>query len=144
MKRPILYLLLTALIFLLATGCKISRQKCVEKYGFTNQIVIRDTVIPIPAVRVDTFLKLQSDTVRMGYEIHDTVHIERERVRLRIIRSTDTVFAEAECLPDTVIVPTQTIQTSINANDAGWKWWDILIVIAAIFCGIVVIYHALR
>ena len=70
---------LTALLW----GCK--TQQVVNTY------TIRDTV-RIETVRVDTAIKINTDTVR----------IIKDRLKLKYVQINDTLYLEGECIGDTV------------------------------------------
>jgi len=80
-------------------------------------------------------------------KIKDTITIEKEKLRLQIIEIFDTIYIEAECQPDTIIlervIPVEKIQTTKptppNSKlddflNKKWVW-----VVFGVFCTFVII-----
>jgi hypothetical protein len=70
-----------------------------------NRAIAKDPSIVKPtAVRFDTTIVTRerklTDTIVMNKR--DTITIERDRVRVRLVRSYDTLMVEGTCLPDTI------------------------------------------
>jgi hypothetical protein len=70
-----------------------------------NRAILKDPSILKPtAVRFDTIVVTKerklTDTIVMNDV--DTITIERDRVRVRFVRSYDTLMVEGTCLPDTI------------------------------------------
>ena len=63
-----------------------------------DTITIRDTLIS-PGIRADTTLHLD--------QLYDTVVLEKERLQVKLHRTTDTLWVEGTCRPDTLIVEKQ-------------------------------------
>ena len=78
--------------------------------------------IPVPVVRADTFFITTEQ---------DTVVLERERLRVQVIREYDTLRVEAECKADTVEVEVPvTIEKKIEVQ-TGLRWWWLVVAAAA-------------
>lgn len=66
--------------------------------------------------------KIKVDTVQVTLPV-DTVVIETERVRARVIRSFDTIQLDAECKTDTVIVTRSvTVPTKVKVVKEVPRW----------------------
>jgi hypothetical protein len=78
-------------------------QRLVERYPYvhTSEITtVHDTFeVIVPSVKVDTITHVN----------FDTVIIERDRLRVQLIRVRDSIFVDAECKSDTITV-TRTIE----------------------------------
>ena len=108
-------------------------KKAIRK-GYTPKIdtvYIKDSVF-IERVRVDSIFR---DVVG------DTIIINKDRLKLKYVRSVDSVFIEAECLADTIIkeIPISVqekifIKTTLYENvglDTRWKkltFWVVLVI----------------
>lgn len=85
--------------------------RLVERYPYvhTEQITtVHDTIeVIVPSVKVDTVTSVN----------FDTVIIEKDRLRVQLIRVRDSIFVDAECKSDTITV-TRTIEvpTYISAK----------------------------
>ena len=93
-----------------------------------------DTVVDVrPAVRCDTAFILRADTVP------DTFVVERERVRVRIVRQRDTLRTTVELPPDTVaITRTTTVAAPCPKRGVPWTlvpWLLGLAAVAALWVG---------
>lgn len=110
----------TLLAVLLLAGCATER-RCQRLYppaAYTT-VTVRDTVVVTPAVRADTHWVAQPT---------DTLVLERERLRVEVVRHRDTLRLAAECRPDTLYIPrvrevvryspSPTPQTGLP----GWVW----------------------
>lgn len=97
-----------------------------EKLGATWH---RDTAwvaieIPVPVVRIDTTVITNPG---------DTVVLERERLRVQIIRKIDTLRVEAECRADTIEVEVPVyITNEITAPEKPFPWMWLFIAVTAL------------
>ncbi|MDX2061777.1 MAG: hypothetical protein SFY70_01815 [Bacteroidia bacterium] len=121
-------LLLLTLVLLLS-AC-VTQRACERRFpveALTERVVVRDTVIVRPAARLDTVLRLSTDTLR----VRDTVTLTRDRLRVELVRlGPDSLALSAECAPDTLRVP-QVIRVTEVARLTWWQrnWrvpWGIL------------------
>lgn len=111
-------LLFLAALALISSGC-ITQRGCERRFPvktLRETIVERDTLIVRPEARVDTFVRIATDTLRQG----DTVIVERDRLRLSIVQRHDTVYVAGQCLPDTVRVPQYIRQVEVGRS----TWWQ--------------------
>lgn len=104
---------------LLFCGC-VTQRACERRYpveALTERVVVRDTVLVRPAGRLDTVLRLATDTLRL----HDTVTLTRERLRVELVRlGPDSLALSAECAPDTLRVPQVIRVTQVGRL----TWWQ--------------------
>jgi hypothetical protein len=77
---------------------------CGADWHLKRAIAKDPSILKTAAVRFDTIVVTKerklTDTIVMNQR--DTITIERDRVRLRLVRSYDTLMVEATCLPDTI------------------------------------------
>lgn len=102
-------------------------QRLVDRYPYvhTSEITtVHDTFeVIVPSVKVDTVTSVN----------FDTVIIERDRMRVQLIRVRDSIFVDAECKADTITV-TRTIKVPTYASTkVGLKWWEKFLIGAFIF-----------
>ena len=115
------------LIFLL---CSCSPQKRIDRIVSKNPelltkdtITIRDTIIT-KSVSTDTIFNIN----------FDTINIEKEKLKVRLIRINDTIQVFAECKEDTIfyekVIEVDKIQ--VNEKNNYWIWLILLIIILLI------------
>jgi hypothetical protein len=77
---------------------------CSASYHLKRVIAKDPSIVKPTAVRFDTIVVTKerklTDTIVMNDV--DTITIERDRVRVRLVRSYDTLMVEGTCLPDTI------------------------------------------
>jgi hypothetical protein len=77
---------------------------CSASWHLERAIAKDPTIVKPTAVRFDTIVVTRerkvTDTIVMNDV--DTITIERDRVRVRLVRSYDTLMVEGTCLPDTI------------------------------------------
>jgi hypothetical protein len=77
---------------------------CGAEYHLRRAIAKDPTIVKPTAVRFDTIVvtneRKLTDTIVMNDV--DTITIENDRVRVRLVRSYDTLRVEGTCLPDTI------------------------------------------
>jgi hypothetical protein len=82
----------------------------------TDTIKISDTVITA-GTEIDTAIPVPL--------LKDTVIVEKDKLRLRFIEIHDTLFVEAEQIPDTVIltreIPVEKIVSTAQSGQSGFK-----------------------
>lgn len=144
MKNKILIILS---VFLLA-GCIVPNNFPRAKYKVdkivnawpevlqNDTIILTDTVV-VPESIIDTITQLQEN---------DTVFIEKERLKIRLIRMpNDTIQITAECKTDTITlikkVPVYKIDKYNLRGKGGWKWWYWILICAG---SLLLIYIILR
>jgi hypothetical protein len=77
---------------------------CSASYHLKRAIAKDPSIVKPTSVRFDTIVVTKerklTDTIVMNDV--DTITIERDRVRVRLVRSYDTLMVEGTCLPDTI------------------------------------------
>lgn len=106
MKRHFNVILLSIGLLLLCSlaGCSLE-QRCNRRLAFLTKncpqcfepVTLRDTIIT-DAVRYDTSFVMRNDTVA------DTFVLEKERVRVQVVRLHDTLLVQAEVKADTIYI----------------------------------------
>ena len=77
-----------------------------------STIVMHDTIYTDRVV---------SDTIVVT-KPKDTIVMEKERLRVRVVRINDTLRIEGECAADT-IYRTTTIEVPVKVVESAWPWW---------------------
>ena len=99
-KKKIIFLVLVT--FLYSCSPTLRYQRLVKKYPYliqTDSISLIDTLkIEVPTVKHDTIIKLDSFLVNL----HDTIILEKERLKVKIVRVKDSIIIEGTC--DTIFV----------------------------------------
>lgn len=109
--------------------------KCPELLKQDTAVYVYDTTIITRNSKADTIFSLNFDTITL----------EKDKLRLKLIKTTDTLIINAECLPDTIRikeyikVPFEKVQpielTTYEKIVNGFKpffWWIVFIIIAII------------
>ncbi len=80
---------------------------------------------PDPVSFVDTvFVPGESIRDTFVFDRVDTIEIERERLRVKILRSYDTIQVDAECLSDTIVrTITLPVPKPVEVVRGVSKWW---------------------
>ena len=77
---------------------------CGADWHLKRAIAKDPSILKTAAIRFDTIVVTKerklTDTIVMNQR--DTITIERDRVRVRLVRSYDTLMVEGTCLPDTI------------------------------------------
>lgn len=130
--KKIIYILFPLLLF--STSCDpIKRHnRLVERYPFVHEAVIQKihdtTIVHVPNIKHDTIVISKPK---------DTIIIEKDRLRIKIMKELDTLYIEGECMADTIIVTktiTSTLYTSKNQNkNENWILILIFIVLFLLF-----------
>ena len=115
--------------------------KCPGLLKQDTAVYVYDTTIITANSKADTIVSLNFDTITL----------EKDKLRLKLIKTTDTLIINAECLPDTIRikeyikVPFEKVQpielTTYEKMVNGFKpffWWIVFIIIAIILYKFVV------
>lgn len=90
-----------------------------EQLGAQWRVDTTYQIIEVPVVHVEL------DTVVVT-EPNDTIYLEKDRLKVEIIRRADTIRVAAECLPDTIKVEVPVrIERDIVAPKPYWTWWKV-------------------
>jgi hypothetical protein len=105
MKRHFTVILSISLLLLCSlAGCSLE-QRCNRRLAFLEKncpqcfepVTLRDTIIT-EAVRYDTSFVMRNDTVA------DTFVMEKERVKVQVVRLHETLLVQAEVKADTIYI----------------------------------------
>ena len=78
---------------------------------------------PLVSLERDTVVITESVSVVDTVLLRDTVTIEKDRLRVRLLRLPgDTVRVEAECQPDTVRIRQTIIKDNVQELERSRKW----------------------
>lgn len=97
--------------------------RAIKKAESLGAVWKRDTAwvaveIPVPVVRADTVVITTPQ---------DTVILERERLRVQVVRHYDTLTVEAECKADTIKVEVPVVVEKEIKVPPGKRWHEWLI-----------------
>lgn len=136
MKRILFYLTLTAAVFLLTT-CKpqAKLQRLIKKHpelAAIDTVHIRHTTI-LPEIRYRD---------KYTTRANDTIIIERERLKVEIIRNHDTIFLDihqpADTIREEIKIPVEVIRyEKPNAWHMFWKRLPWLLITGLIILGLI-------
>jgi hypothetical protein len=121
----------TFILLLLMSSCY-TKQQAIRKFCTTDTITVRDTVI-VDHVQVDSVFSVKFDTIR----------IERDRLRVQVVRVLDSVYLQAECVGDTIYlerVITVPVAKCAKGMKALWenRSYTMYVVLLCIIFGIAV------
>ena len=85
---------------------------CGPSKPLIETIVMHDTIYTDRVV---------SDTIVVT-KAQDTIVMEKERLRVRVVRINDTLRIEGECAADT-IYRTTTVEVPVKVVESRWPWW---------------------
>ena len=89
-------------------------------------VTIKDTIY-IDSIKVDTMVITKPN---------DTILLEKERLRVRVIRSLDTLRIEGECKSDTIYYEKEVTVNFPEKKENNWLYWLLfLIVFVVLFVG---------
>ncbi len=120
---------------------------CGAEYHLRRAIAIDPTIVKPTAVRFDTIVVTKerklTDTIVMNDV--DTITIQNDRVRVRLVRSYDTLRVEGTCLPDTIRInvirqiPQVVQKRSVFSGRGAVLGW--LGFVAAVFAFVFVVFQ---
>ena len=106
-------------LILLQTGCSAEchLRKSIDKDTTLRQpatVTVHDTIVVPPTLVRDTVVTKERDTVL----------IEKDRIRIKIVRVNDTLMVEGECVTDTIY---RTIEVPVQqlVEKPGNRFWHI-------------------
>jgi hypothetical protein len=76
-------------------------------------LVVKDTVVVPPVVITDTVTTKQ----------HDTIIVEKDRLKVRIVKRLDTLIIEGKCASDTIIQTIEVPVPSLVMKDSD-RWYN--------------------
>lgn len=78
-----------------------------------DTLVVKDTVVVPPVVITDTVTTKQ----------HDTIIVQKDRLKVRIVKKLDTLIIEGQCASDTIVRTIEVPVPSIVMRDSD-KWYN--------------------
>lgn len=106
--------------------------RLVERHPY---VLEQDSVKIVDTVRIVTE-KIEKDTVVVT-QPKDTIYLEKERLRVKVVRYNDTIKVKGVCEADTVV---QIIERQVpvyipreQPKDSGFRWWKMLLVLIVIY-----------
>ena len=132
---PIRALVCVAAAVVLCSGCSCGyhvrrvQNRCPDYLQSDTAVVVR------PAVQYDTvfFLSPDTGTSTGSAPVVDTFLLEKERVRVQLVRARDTIFANVELPPDTVAtVRTVTVAPPCPKQGLPWRALPLLLAFTAV------------
>lgn len=96
-----------ALIFLSCTPQK-KLNRLLKKHP---ELISKDTLKVKDTVFID---HIHTDTILSWHNLYDTVTIEKERLRMKIVRVNDSIYLSGECLSDTIYTEKIVMVDKIN------------------------------
>ena len=127
LKLLVIYIAFGVVLFMVLSCDPIKRHaRMVKKY---------------PHVHVQSGVKVVHDTIRINtirtdstfFHDFDTIHIEKERLQVRLIRIRDSIYLQGECL-DTTIYRQHTVNTfesaKVQRNWLGYATFILLLLLS--------------
>jgi hypothetical protein len=137
MKKSIKIFACLLVIFITAGCGPIKRhQRLVEKYPFVHT---QDTIILVDTI-TEFIPKIQHDTIFNLTELHDTVYIEKERLKIKMYTVHDSIYVEGEC--DSIYIE-KVVERKVPIRYYEAKkdfWWIWYLLICGGFCILVMLY----
>jgi hypothetical protein len=98
------------ILLLLAVSCTPQKKlhKLLKKHP---ELVSKDTLKVKDTVFID---HIYTDTVLSWHNLYDTVTIEKERLKMKIVRVNDSIYLSGECLADTIYTEKIVLVDKIN------------------------------
>tara|TARA_R100001510_G_C7653664_1_gene211994 strand:- start:1367 stop:1783 length:417 start_codon:yes stop_codon:yes gene_type:complete len=78
-----------------------------------DTLVVKDTVVVPPVVITDTVTTKQ----------HDTIIVQKDRLKVRIVKRLDTLIIEGQCASDTIVRTIEVPVPSIVMRDSD-NWYN--------------------
>lgn len=138
MKNIVLYIIV--IITLVSCGPVKRHNRLVERYPYVHkditQVVHDTTFIHLPPIKADGVLVKRDNII-------DTLFIEKERLRVKVINTKDTIYVEGQCkekndtIVKEIIVPLY--QSTPNSNKSNINWILILVFIVLFLIGVVLL-----
>ena len=87
--------------------------------------------------------KIKHDTIFNLNELHDTVYIEKDRLKIKMYRVLDSIYVQGEC--DSIYIK-KIIERKVPIRyyeNKDTNWWKWILIIAGSLLFLVLIYTAL-
>ena len=79
----------------------------------SDTLVVKDTVVVPPVVITDTVTTKQ----------HDTIIVQKDRLKVRIVKRLDTLIIEGQCASDTIVRTIEVPVPSLVMRDSD-RWYN--------------------
>ena len=135
-KVTFLFGLLVLIIITFSCSPIRRHQKLVEKYPFVHT---QDTIILIDTMTV-LVPKIEYDTIFNLTELHDTVYIEKDRLKIKMYRVHDSIYVQGEC--DSIYIE-KIIERKVPIRyyeNPGTNWWKWILIFSGILLILFLIY----
>jgi hypothetical protein len=97
----------------------------VEKFPFVHT---QDTVIFHDTLRIEV-AKIEHDTIFNLAELHDTIYIEKDRLKIKLFTVRDSIYVEGKC--DSIYVE-RIVERKVPIRyyeNPGTNWWKWILII---------------
>lgn len=126
---PLILLFISLIGLLLLSSCSANwhLRRAIKK---DPSILIKDTVTVRDTLVSET---ISTDTLIVS-KPNDTITIEKDRLRIKILRSFDTLRVEGTCIGDTIYFEKKITVEKIVYKPKQWYeryWWVLLLIIGA-------------
>ena len=108
------------LVAIIVVGC--SPQKRLSRL-LTNhpELITKDTILVIDTIVFD---RLVHDTSFLEKYLWDTIEIEKEKLKIKLWRVTDTVYVESEVDADTIYIRSTVIRDNVIEIPCEMRWYQ--------------------
>jgi hypothetical protein len=116
MRCPIKIMLLSMIVLLNSCSAQWHLKRAVKKDPSIIQestVTVEDTVVLPPVVITDTVTTKQ----------HDTIIVEKERLKIKIVKKQDTLIINGQCASDTIVRTIEVPVPSIVMKDSD-RWYN--------------------
>ena len=116
MRCAVRIMLLSMIVLLNSCSAQWHLKRAVKKDPtilVEGTLVVKDTVVVPPVVITDTVTTKQ----------HDTIIVEKDRLKVRIVKRLDTLIIEGKCDSDTIIQTIEVPVPSLVMKDSD-RWYN--------------------
>jgi hypothetical protein len=116
MRCPVKIMLLSMIVLLNSCSAQWHLKRAVKKDPSIIQestVTVEDTVVLPPVVITDTVTTKQ----------HDTIIVEKERLKIKIVKKRDTLIINGQCASDTIVRTIEVPVPSIVMKDSD-RWYN--------------------
>jgi hypothetical protein len=116
MRCAVRIMLLSMIVLLNSCSAQWHLKRAVKKDPtilVEGTLVVKDTVVVPPVVITDTVTTKQ----------HDTIIVEKDRLKVRIVKRLDTLIIEGKCASDTIIQTIEVPVPSLVMKDSD-RWYN--------------------
>lgn len=128
---------LLIVLILMLTSCSI-KKRLANFVARHPEVVKSDTVFVSDTTIIDS---IYADTSFITTVKRDTFYLEKEKLKVRVIRDTDTLWLDADVKADTVIKYRDKVVNTVNpvkVKGTPWYWWLIVVAMGILIVLLVV------